>query len=100
MKHGTGIYHYLPFLPLAAFCASNSVPSLTSRKLIRALALTAGIIGALEALVWVRTVQSLPNAEIVEELQAIESEHRGTMAMGYTEDYRLSFFRPILVFAG
>ena len=45
------------------------------------------------------TMTSLPSRQIVAELRQIEAAHAGAVAMGYSANYRLSFFRPELVFA-
>jgi len=96
-KHGTGVYHFLPFVPLILFAATGrgEVPSRLGAFL------GAGVILAmLQIWPWIVVSAALPAREIAGELRRIEQSSSGTVAMGYSRNYRLSFFRPVLVFDG
>ena len=58
------------------------------------------LIAALQLQPWVTATTSLPAREIISELKQLEAARAGSMAMGYSANYRLSFFRPVLVFEG
>jgi hypothetical protein len=93
LKHGTGYYHYLPFVPLVVFAAHGAA--------IRApLLLTWVLLAGCQFPHWFSTSTALPAREILAELRAIEEETEGTIGMGYSPNYRLSFFRAQLVFDG
>ena len=99
IKHGTGVYHFLPFVPsimFAAYTARKHEPLALAPPLVATFAL----IAALQLTPWLTATTSLPARQIVSELKQIEAAHAGTVAMGYSANYRLSFFRPELVFDG
>jgi hypothetical protein len=93
LKHGTGYYHYLPFVPLVVFAARGA-------PMRAPLLLTWVILAGCQFPHWFSTSTALPAREILAELRAIEQENEGTIGMGYSPNYRLSFFRPQLVFDG
>ncbi len=97
IKHGTGPYHFLPFVPSVVYAGR-----LRTWLLIRPSAMIAACVTiAFVALsMWVPPVTALPGRQIVEELRHLERLHAGTSAMGYSAAYRPSFFRPVLVFDG
>lgn len=99
VKHGTGVYHFLPFVPFILFaaCAERQQGPMT---LAPAMLATFVLIAALQLPPWVLATGTLPARQIVAELRQLEAAHAGTVAMGYSANYRLSFFRPELVFAG
>ncbi len=99
IKHGTGAYHFLPFVPpiMFAACADRKQGPLA---LAPAMLATFVLIGALQLTPWVTATTSLPARQIASELKQIEAAHTGAVAMGYSTNYRLSFFRPQLVFDG
>ena len=97
IKHGTGVYHFLPFVPSIMFAAC------AARKpgpLAPALLATFVLIAALQVPPWMTATTSLPARQMVSELKQIEAAHTGVVAMGYSANYRLTFFRPELVFDG
>jgi hypothetical protein len=98
IKHGTGVYHFLPFVPPIMFAACARNPG--QRRLAPATLATFGLIAALQVPPWVTATTSLPARQMVSELKQIEAAHTGVVAMGYSANYRLSFFRPELVFGG
>lgn len=97
-KYGTGLYHFLPFVPAIIFASAGgrSGPPAAVPAMLASFAL----VGALQLPTWVTAITSLPSRAIASELRQIEASHAGTVAMGYSANYRLSFFRPALVFAG
>lgn len=97
-KHGTGPYHFLPFVPLVLWTTAAATDRGSAR--MRAFLAASLVLGALQLPYWVRSVTELPAAEILSELRRIERATAGSIAMGYSENYRLSFFRPELVFRG
>jgi hypothetical protein len=97
-KHGTGLYHFLPFVPGIIFASSGGRSG--PRVIVPAMLASLVLVGALQLPTWVTAITSLPLRPIVSELRQIESSQGGTVAMGYSANYRLSFFRPELVFAG
>ena len=101
VKHGTGVYHFLPFVPSIMFAAcaarQQGPPTLA---LAPAMLATFVLIAALQVTPWLTATTSLPARQIVAELKAIEAAQTGAVAMGYSANYRLSFFRPELVFDG
>jgi hypothetical protein len=98
VKHGTGFYHFLPFIPLVAFAAAGSVE--TTRIISPGMLLACGVLAACQLPHWVAATTELPAREIARELREIEGVHGATTAMGYSRNYRVSFFRPLLVFDG
>ena len=58
------------------------------------------LIAALQVPVWLTTSTSLPACQMISELKKIDAAHTGVVAMGYSANYRLTFFRPELVFDG
>ena len=98
-KHGTGIYHFLPFVPSIIFASCTGT---RTGPLFLAPAMLASfvLVAALQLQPWVTATTSLPAREIISELKQIEAAHAGSLAMGYSANYRLSFFRPVLVFEG
>jgi hypothetical protein len=98
IKHGTGVYHYLPFVPLILFAAAGRAEVPSSRL---AAFLAAGIVlAAFQVSQWIVVGTELPARDILRELRRLEQSSSGTVAMGYSGNYRLSFFRPQLVFDG
>jgi hypothetical protein len=97
-KHGTGVYHFLPFVPLILFAAAGRGDVLPSR--LGAFLLAGLVLGAFQISQWIAVSTALPAREILGELRRIEQSSTGTAAMGFTTNYRLSFFRPQLVFDG
>jgi hypothetical protein len=99
IKHGTGVYHFLPFVPSIMFaaCAARQPGRMT---LAPAMLATFVLIATLQVTPWVTATTSLPARQIVSELRQITAAHTGVVAMGYSANYRLSFFRPELVFHG
>jgi hypothetical protein len=97
IKHGTGVYHFLPFVPSIMFaaCAARKPGPLTP-----ALLATFVLIAALQVPPWMTATTSLPSRQMISELKQIEAAHTGVVAMGYSANYRLTFFRPELVFDG
>ena len=97
IKHGTGIYHFLPFVPSVVYAGR-----LVKWQMIRPAAMmaTCMTLAAASLSAWVPSVTTLPGREIVEELRSLERTQTGRVAMGYSARYRLSFFRPVLVFEG
>jgi hypothetical protein len=97
IKYGTGVYHFLPFVPSIMFgaCAARKPGPLTP-----ALLATFVLIAALQVRPWMTATSSLPARQMVSELKQIEAAHTGVVAMGYSANYRLTFFRPELVFDG
>jgi hypothetical protein len=97
-KHGTGAYHFLPFVPLVLFAAGGKRDSVPAR--MPALLAASLVLGAFQLSQWMVVTTGLPGSQILSELQRIELTSRGTIAMGYSRNYRLTFFRPQLVFDG
>jgi len=97
IKHGTGDYHFLPFVPSVVFAGY-----LGKSQILRPSAMIgACVVLALVPLsIWIPAATALPGRQIVEELRSLERAHAGTVAMGYSANYRPSFFRPVLVFDG
>jgi hypothetical protein len=58
------------------------------------------ILAALQISQWIVVSRALPAREILDELSRMQQSSTGTVAMGYGSNYRLSFFRPQLVFDG
>ncbi len=98
-KHGTGIYHFLPFVPSIIF-ASCTATKTGPRFVAPAMLASFVLIAALQLQPWVTATTSLPAREIISELKQLEAARAGSMSMGYSANYRLSFFRPVLVFEG
>lgn len=98
-KHGTGLYHFLPFVPAVIFASSGSRRP-GPRVVVPAMLASCILVAALHLPTWVTTTTSLPSRAIISELKQIDASHAGTVAMGYSANYRPSFFRPELVFAG
>jgi len=98
-KHGTGLYHFLPFVPAIIFVSSGS-PRSGSTVFAPAMLASCILVAALHLPTWVTTTTSLPARAIISELKQSEASHAGSVAMGYSANYRPSFFRPELVFAG
>ena len=96
-KHGTGAYHFLPFVPLILF-AAGSAERIASR--IPAFLATGIIVAAFQISHWIAISLAMPGGAILSELRRMEQSSRGPVAMGYSANYRLSFFRPQLVFDG
>jgi hypothetical protein len=97
-KHGTGVYHFLPFVPLILFAAAGRGEVLPSRL---GPFLAAGLVlAAFQISQWIVVSTGLPAREILGELRRMEQSSGGTVAMGYSVNYRNSFFRPPLVFDG
>jgi len=96
-KHGTGAYHFLPFVPLILF-AAGSAERIPSR--IPAFLATGIIVAAFQMSHWIAVSLAMPAGPILSELRRMEQSSRGAVAMGYSANYRLSFFRPQLVFDG
>ena len=61
---------------------------------------TFALIAALQVTAWMAAMTSLPARQIVSDLRQIAAAHSGAVAMGYSANYRLTFFRPELVFHG
>jgi len=99
LKHGTGAYHFLPFVPAVAFAAGLHTRPRAS-LIPDALAVCFASVAALHAMQWIPALTSLPAREIVAELNDAARRHDSPKAVGYSANYRLSFFRPVLVFAG
>ena len=97
-KHGTGAYHFLPFVPLILFAACGSTEQRTARS--SAVLIASLVLAGFQVPYWIRSATGLPAAEILAELRRIEQTTTGSLAMGYSPNYRLSFFRPQLVFDG
>lgn len=103
IKHGTGVYHFLPFVPAIVVATSGlrppkirpGVACVLTAWLLTMIALT-----AVQVPSWTRTLTDLPAREIATELRDMDARHGGAVAMGYSRNYRLSFFRPVLVFDG
>ena len=98
-KHGTGLYHFLPFVPAIIFASSGSRRP-GPRVVVPALLASFVFLAALNLQTWVTTTTSLPPRALITELKKIEASHAGAVAMGYSANYRPSFFRPELVFGG
>jgi hypothetical protein len=103
IKHGTGAYHFLPFVP-AIVVAMSGLRPLEIRPgaacVLTAWLLTVTGLTAVQVLSWTRTLTALPAREIAAELRDMDARNGGAAAMGYSRNYRLSFFRPVLVFGG
>jgi hypothetical protein len=97
-KHGTGVYHFLPFVPAVLFAAGDRVRFGTRTG--AAIALTCTIAIALQVPDWTARATALPAQAIVDEIHAHDVKQPGSMSVGYSASYRLSFFRPVLVFSG
>jgi len=97
-KHGTGFYHFLPFIPLVAFAAAGRVE--TARINSPGMLLACAVLAACQLPHWVAATTELPAREIARELREMEARDGSTTAMGYSRNYRVSFFRPLLVFDG
>jgi hypothetical protein len=97
IKHGTGHYHFLPFVPSVVFAGR-----FRSWRFIRPAALVAACLTV--AIVplpsWLPSLLSVPGARIVEELTSLQRENPGTVGVGYSANYKLSYFRPVPVFSG
>lgn len=94
MKHGAGIHHFIPFIPAVAFTAPRR------GRLIGALAVLTVAVAAAQQAYWIGTVMRFPPREPIAELRRFESLYGNSIAIGYSPAYRLSFFRPLLVFDG
>jgi hypothetical protein len=100
-KYGTGAYHFLPFVPLIVFAATDRTESRDGQHgSVLAFIAAATVVAAFQLPQWISRADDLPAREITGELRGISSRHRGAIAMGYGGNYRLSFFRPLLVFDG
>jgi hypothetical protein len=97
-KYGTGFYHFLPFIPLVAFAAAGSLE--TSRINSPGMLLACVVLAVSQLPHWVAATTALPAREIARELREIDRTHGPSTAMGYSRNYRVSFFRPLLVFDG
>jgi hypothetical protein len=97
-KHGTGIYHFLPFVPAVALAGAGIREPARTTALAWLLSLT--VLAIVQVPHWLSITIALPAREVADELQAIDAKYAGDVAMGYGRSYRVSFFRPLLVFAG
>jgi hypothetical protein len=93
-KHGAGIHHFIPFLPVIVFTAPRR------GRLMRALAVATVAVAAVQQIYWIGTVARFRWREPTAELRRFESLYGDSIAVGYSPSYRLSFFRPLLVFDG
>jgi hypothetical protein len=98
VKHGTGAYHFLPFVPFVLFAAGTNQERPPAR--IAAMLAASIILAGLQLPYWISASIELPASQIIADLRRIERESQGTIAMGYSANYRVSFFRPQLVFDG
>ena len=58
------------------------------------------LIAAASISTWLPAVSALPSRRIIEELRTIERSNAGSLAMGYSANYRPTNYRPLLVFDG
>ena len=70
------------------------------RRVIFGLGVAALIIGVLQQTYWIAAVARAADEEAVVELERLEHSYAGPLAVGYSRNYRLSFLRPLPVFAG
>ncbi len=103
-KQGTGAHHFLPFVPTLIFLEGGGPLAESSdvyyRRVILGLGLAALIIGVLQQTYWIAAVVRGADKEAVVELERLEHSYTGPLAVGYSRNYRLSFLRPLPVFAG
>jgi hypothetical protein len=102
-KHGSGPYHFVPFVPSVVFCAALTCDATADTRrgsIAAAWLLTSGLLAAVQLQQWVTLTTSLPSREIVSEMRGFEARFEGPMAVGYSLNYRTSFYRPLLVFDG
>jgi hypothetical protein len=105
-KRGTGAHHFLPFIPTLAYLESSKIGEGVGswfglqRRLTVALVLATAIGAVLEQMEWTPVVARAADPKVVAELQEMERRYNGPLAVGYSPAYRLSFLRPLPVFAG
>jgi hypothetical protein len=93
-KHGAGIHHFIPFIPLIAYTAPRR------GRLVSALVVLTVALATVQQAYWIGTVVRFPSNEPIAELRRFESQYGDSIAVGYSPAYRLAFFRPLLVFDG
>jgi hypothetical protein len=108
-KPGAGQYHLMPFVPpllwLAACGLQRLRPAQWRRPVVRASIAAYVVAAAIPAVIQQQYFWSAFDpyrlAPVARELRTFASSN-GTrsIAMGYGGDYRLSFYRPLLVFLG
>jgi hypothetical protein len=74
--------------------------SRASTRALSALALTAFVIAVLQQTYWIGAVARAAEPAAVQELQRLTRTEPGPLSVGYSGNYKLSFLRPIPVFAG
>ena len=103
-KVGAGPYHFIPFIPAIAVLASRMrgdvVAMQGSRITMRAFWLAMATIAILQQPYWIRVVIDQPDDDVIAEIRAFERQFPGPIAVGYTQNYRLSYFRPLLTADG
>lgn len=104
-KLGAGAYHFIPFLPLAAYVHSTRDPSSRTPAPLSSLPahtilIVAVVLGALQQFYWIQTLRRTDVAAMHVEISEIARSTTRPLAMGYTANYRTSFLRPVLVFGG
>jgi hypothetical protein len=97
IKHGTGHYHFLPFVPSLVFAGRFQSWRFIRPAPLAAACLTVAIVPLPS---WLPSLLSVPGARIVEELTVLQRANPGTVGIGYSANYRLSYFRSVPVFAG
>ncbi len=102
-KRGTGAHHFLAFVPTLVFLDGRMLKgsrSQASSHGLVALALTAFVIAVLQQTYWIGAVARAEEPDAIQELQSLTRTVAGPVAVGYGSNYRLSYLRPIPVFAG
>jgi hypothetical protein len=108
---GAWHYHLIPFIPLIAYLAASGSGPRDGRKTMSrarwmgraqlAFAFAAAFVVTCEQIRFLRPHARLARAEAVADLERIREAYPATpMTMGYGGDYRLTFYRPLLVFWG
>jgi hypothetical protein len=105
-KRGTGEHHFLPFVPVLVFLESGTVTAsaaflaATRRYLASSLVIGAAIGAAVKQVDWIAVVATGADVGAVAEVRQMGHRYDGPLAIGYSTNYRLSFLRPLPVFAG
>jgi len=102
-KRGTGPHHFLAFVPTLVFLEARMLKgsrSQASSHGLVAVALTALVVAVLQQTYWIGAVARAAEPEAVLELQNLTRTAAGPLAVGYGSNYKLSYLRPIPVFAG
>jgi hypothetical protein len=105
-KRGTGMHHFLPFLPsLVLLEAADTRADLgnkisTRQAVIASVILVLSLAAGVGQLRWLPGVAQIASYDAIKEIHDFDRLYPGPLSVGYASPYRLSFLRPVPVFDG